>query len=77
MPIYRLNTAMNQLNTPITHPLAVGTKVTANRPSCPCKGAKIQSVTGVIQKIIHNQTGYWYYLGTGTTVKDLWVVQVN
>lgn len=64
---------MNQLPTAITHPLAVGDKVTAKRPSCQCKGAKIEEVSGEVRKVIHNQMGWWYYLSSGITVRDIWV----
>jgi hypothetical protein len=67
---------MNQIPTPITHPLTENVTVRANRPSCPCKGATYERVEGIVKKIIPNQSGYWYYLSTGITVKDAWIDQV-
>jgi hypothetical protein len=64
---------MNQINTPVEHPVAVGITVVANRPSCPCKGATFSLVEGAVRKVIHNQTGYWYYLSTGITVRGEWI----
>lgn len=64
---------MNELPKKIDHPLAVGDKVTAKRPSCQCKGARIEEVTGEVRKVIQNQMGWWYYLSTGITVRDVWV----
>jgi hypothetical protein len=57
----------------VAHPIPLETKVTVLKPSCPCKNAKYETVTGVVKKVIQNQTGYWYYLDIGITVKDAWV----
>lgn len=60
----------------VNHPIPLERKVRANRPSCPCKGAKLIPVEGVVKKVIHNHTGYWYYLDIGTTIKGEWVTDV-
>lgn len=61
---------MSQLFEQINHPLSVGQKVEGQRKSCPCKNAQIQSFTGTIGKVIHNQSGYWYYLSDrGVTIR--------
>ena len=64
---------MNQINAAVPHPIAMDKKVMALRPSCPCKGATFERVEGIIKKVIHNQTGYWYYLSVGITIKADWV----
>lgn len=68
---------MNQIPTPVSHPIALETKVVANKPSCPCKGATYSLVEGVVKKAIHNQTGYWYYLDIGVTVRGEWIQSVK
>jgi hypothetical protein len=61
----------------ISHPLAVDKIVRVNRPSCKCRGAKMETVQGTIKKVITNQAGIWYYLGNiGITVKADWVIEV-
>lgn len=61
----------------VNHPIPLDRKIRANRPSCPCKGAKLIVVEGTVSKVIHNNTGYWYYLGdAGVTVKGEWVEAV-
>lgn len=60
----------------LAHPLALETVVKANRPSCACKNAKIETVQGKIKKVIKNQAGIWYYLDVGVTVKAEWVTEV-
>lgn len=61
----------------INHPIKLGAKIHANRPSCPCKGAKLIPVTGTVGKVIHNHTGYWYYLtDVGVTIKGEWIEAV-
>jgi hypothetical protein len=61
----------------ISHPLAVDKIVRVNRPSCQCRGAKMETVQGTIKKVITNQAGIWYYLGNiGITVKADWVIEV-
>lgn len=67
---------MQQLSD-IQHPLAVGVKIRAMKPSCPCKNAKYEAVDGVIMKVIRNQSGYWYYLDVGTTVRSDWIKYVG
>ncbi len=68
---------MNQIPTPVTHPIPLDTKVVANKPSCPCKGASFTLVEGVVKKVIHNQTGFWYYLGDiGVTVRGEWIQSI-
>jgi hypothetical protein len=68
---------MNQIPTPVTHPIAIDRKVVANKPSCPCKGATYSLVEGVVKKVIHNQTGFWYYLDIGVTVRGEWIQSVK
>lgn len=64
---------MNQIFV-IDHPVALGTRVHAMRPSCQCRGAKLEPIEGTVGKVIHNQAGYWYYLTEpGVTVKGQWV----
>lgn len=60
----------------VEHPLSEGQTIRANRPSCQCRGAKLESVEGMIKKVIKNQAGFWYYLDIGVTVKGEWVQQV-
>lgn len=64
---------MQQQISGIAHPLALETKVTASKPSCPCKAATHMLVSGVIKKVIQNQAGYWYYLDSGITIKGDWI----
>jgi hypothetical protein len=69
---------MNEINAPVTHPIAVGQRLTAKRPQCPCKGSAFTEVTGTVGKAISNQTGWWYYLSdVGVTVRGEWVKSVN
>ena len=60
----------------INHPLPLETTVLVNRPSCQCRGAKIQQVTGKIKKVINNHKGVWYYLDIGYTVSKDWILEV-
>ncbi len=60
-----------------THPLPLSAQVTASKPSCPCKGATYETLVGKIEKIIKNQSGYWYYLDIGITVRDIWITDVT
>ena len=55
------------------HPIPLETKVTAMRPSCPCKNARYEEVKGVVKKIIQNQAGFWYYLDVGITIRGDWI----
>ncbi len=66
---------MNQIIN-INHPLVLDTKIKASRPRCQCKGGGTEIVIGVIKKVISNNTGNWYYLSTGVTVQDRWVVEI-
>ena len=67
-----------QFDPAIVHPLAVDTKITAMKPSCPCKNAKYEQVVGIVKKVIQNQAGYWYYLGDiGVTVRGDWIKFVH
>lgn len=67
---------MNQIFA-VEHPLAVGQRVYAKRPTCACKAAKLEPVEGTIGKVIKNHSGYWYYLTErGITVKGDWVDNV-
>lgn len=61
----------------INHPLPVETKITAMKPSCPCKNASYEAVTGIIKKVIQNQSGYWYYLDIGITIRGIWIQTVH
>jgi len=66
-----------QIYPPIQHPLEVNQRVEVDRPSCACKGAKIEKMDGTIGKVIKNHTGYWYFLSDrGITVKSEWVKAV-
>lgn len=60
----------------VAHPIALDTKIRAEKPNCPCKGGGMIPVVGVVKKIIHNQTGYWYYLSSGVTVSSAWVKEI-
>jgi len=61
----------------IKHPLTVGTKVEASQKTCACSGGgKYRTVTGKILKTIVNQSGTWYYLDSGATVKSEMIRQV-
>lgn len=62
--------------TQIVHPLAEGTMVEAQQPSCACKGATIRVLTGKILKVISNQSGTWYYLDNNNTVRATTVTRV-
>lgn len=65
---------MNQIYPQISHPLAVGKRVHVMRPSCPCRGAKLEPFEGTIGKVIQNHSGFWYYLTEpGITVRGAWV----
>lgn len=66
---------MNQIFV-VDHPIALGKRIHAMRPNCPCKAAKLEPVEGVVQKVIQNQSGVWYFLSTGITVKAAWVDNV-
>lgn len=61
----------------IEHPLPLETKVTAMKPSCPCKNAKYEKVVGVVKKLIHNPSGYWYYLDIGITIRGEWIQHIG
>lgn len=59
------------------HPLAVGTKVRGERPSCNCVNAKQIPINGTISKVITNNSGIWYYMqDANITIKAQWVVEV-
>lgn len=68
---------MQQQISGVVHPLPLETKVTAMKPSCPCKNAKYEQVTGVVKKMIQNQSGYWYYLDIGITIRGEWIQYVG
>lgn len=59
--------------------LPVGTKVTSTKPPCSCKGANApwETTTGVIRKVITNHTATWYFLSSGSTVKDEWITHID
>lgn len=66
------------VNQPITHPLPLNTNITATKKQCACRGQqKTNTVSGAILKIIKNHQGYWYYLSSGNTVRDINVISVN
>ena len=54
----------------IPHPLDVDTLVEVSRPLCPCTGGGVEIVTGRIQKVINNQSGYWYYIDLNITIRS-------
>lgn len=56
--------------------LNINTFVIANKPSCPCKKPSIVTVQGSIKKIINNQSGIWYYLSSGHTIKHDWIINI-
>lgn len=60
----------------IKHPLQIQTKIKATKPNCPCKGGGYTNVVGTIKKIITNNSGHWYYLDTGNTVKADWITEI-
>lgn len=61
---------------PIQHPIAINTTVTANRKTCQCRGGKLEEVTGRVLKVIRNQSGFWYYLDIGATVRADQVLRI-
>lgn len=61
----------------LEHPLPLETKVIVNKPSCQCRGAKMQQVNGIIKKVINNHKGIWYYLDIGYTVNSEHVIGVE
>lgn len=61
---------------PIRHPIPINTTITALKPSCPCRNAKFTPITGTILKVIQNQSGNWYYLDAGITIKGDWVTSI-
>ncbi len=64
--------------TTFTHPLTLSTIVKALKPACACAGAnKFVKVSGKVLKVINNNSGIWYYLDSGTTVKADWVESVS
>jgi hypothetical protein len=56
-------------------PLALETRVKANKPRCACRGGGHEVVVGVIKKVITNHTGNWYYLSNGSTVSENWITE--
>jgi hypothetical protein len=60
----------------INHPLKEGDQVLAKIKTCACTGGQPQEVRGKILKVIHNQSGYWYYLSTRHTIKHDNVIKV-
>ena len=53
----------------VPHPIIIDTVVEVTKPICPCKGGGFDLVVGKILKVITNQSGFWYYLDIGITVK--------
>ena len=62
--------------TPISHPIALQKLVEAEKPTCPCTGAKFVNVRGKVLKVINNPSGVWYYLDCGVTVKADWIKRI-
>lgn len=60
----------------VSHPIAVDKVIKVSRPSCQCKGAKIENLQGKVKKVIKNNSGFWYYLDIGVTVRADWVTDV-
>lgn len=60
----------------VSHPIPLDKVIKVNRPSCQCRGAKIETVQGKIKKVITNQAGIWYYLDIGVTVRADWVESI-
>ena len=60
----------------LKHPLREGNEVIARIKTCACTGGQPIEVRGIIQKVIHNQSGYWYYLSTRHTIKHDNIVKV-
>lgn len=68
---------MNQIHV-VDHPIRIGATVNGLRPSCPCRGARMEPFKGIVAKVIRNQAGYWYFLtDLGITVKGEWVTLVS
>lgn len=61
----------------VSHPIALEKVVSVTRPSCQCRGAKLEHLQGKIKKVIKNNSGFWYYLDTGITVKAEWITEVK
>lgn len=68
---------MNQIYPQVDHPVPLNTVVFAERPTCQCVGGKKEPVTGKVLKVIHNNTGYWYYLDSSVTIKGEWITKVR
>lgn len=62
--------------TVVSHPIELDKVVEVTRPSCQCRGAKLEHLVGKVTKVIKNNSGFWYYLSTGVTVKAEWVTAV-
>lgn len=65
---------MSSLNN--NQPLALNTKVRADKPRCQCRGGGTESITGTILKVISNHSGNWYYLNNGSTVSEKWITEI-
>ena len=57
------------MSTVVSHPISIDTVIEVTKPICPCKGGGNDLVTGKVLKVITNQSGFWYYLDIGITVK--------
>lgn len=57
------------MSTVVSHPLALDTVIEFTKPICPCKGGGTELSTGKVLKIINNQSGVWYYLDVGVTIR--------
>lgn len=57
----------------------IGDNVTAQRPTCSCKNARMETLTGKIVKVVNsaNTNQVWYLLDSNKTIKHEWITQVN
>jgi len=62
----------------IVHPLELNTKVKSIKPPCSCKGpnAPWEETVGIVRKVINNHSGTWYFLSSGSTVRDEWIQEI-
>ena len=59
-----------------TTPLKEGDEVIAQIKTCACTGGVAKEVRGTIIKVIHNHSGWWYYLSSRHTIKHDNIVKV-
>lgn len=62
----------------IVHPIELNTKVKSRKPPCACKGpnAPWEETVGLVRKVINNHSGTWYFLSSGSTVRDEWITEI-